>query len=277
MKLGLRIPSIQKRIAARTSLKRVVRHSLGLKAPRGWGWFTNTKKAAYNRVYNRTTFGCGTLILIGLFVLIAGLAFARGGGGGHSSSSGTVHVNGYYKSNGTYVQPHTRTAPDGIKNNNLSYHDGSDRQSSKPTEHISDTDHVDKAPSEHQVNNAIKPEPKSVIQEPTKHIESITTPPDNKTIKSDSNTLKTTTKRSYSSTIKHQRYIRSTNAKRDSHGHIKRSAAAKKQFLKQTGYPKGRRGYVVDHIIPLKRGGRDDPSNMQWQTVQDAKAKDKVE
>jgi hypothetical protein len=40
----------------------VVRHNLGLKAPRGWGWPTNPKKAAYNRVYNRTTIGCGLVL-----------------------------------------------------------------------------------------------------------------------------------------------------------------------------------------------------------------------
>jgi hypothetical protein len=33
----------------------------------------------------------------------------------------------------------------------------------------------------------------------------------------------------------------------------------------------------VDHIIPLKRGGPDVPSNMQWQTIADSKAKDRVE
>ena len=33
-------------------------------------------------------------------------------------------------------------------------------------------------------------------------------------------------------------------------------------------------GYVVDHICPLSCCGRDDPSNMQWQTKADAKAKD---
>jgi len=56
MKFGLRKPSLRKSIAARTSVKRFVRHSLGVKAPRGWGWLTNPKKAAYNRVYSRTTF-----------------------------------------------------------------------------------------------------------------------------------------------------------------------------------------------------------------------------
>lgn len=36
-------------------------------------------------------------------------------------------------------------------------------------------------------------------------------------------------------------------------------------------------GYVVDHIVPLACGGVDDPSNMQWQTVDEGKAKDKWE
>lgn len=55
MKFGVRKPSLRKSLAARTSLKRVVRHNLGLKAPRGYGWLTNPKRAAYNRVYNRTS------------------------------------------------------------------------------------------------------------------------------------------------------------------------------------------------------------------------------
>ena len=36
-------------------------------------------------------------------------------------------------------------------------------------------------------------------------------------------------------------------------------------------------GYVVDHVRPLCAGGPDHTSNMQWQTVQDAKIKDKQE
>jgi hypothetical protein len=57
MKIGLRIPSLKKRIAARTSPARWVRNGLGIKAPRGWGWLTNPRKAAYNRIYNRSSFG----------------------------------------------------------------------------------------------------------------------------------------------------------------------------------------------------------------------------
>jgi hypothetical protein len=64
MKFGIRTPSLRKRIAARTSWKRVLRHSLGVKAPRGYGWLTNPRKAAYNRVYNRTTIGLGKGCLV---------------------------------------------------------------------------------------------------------------------------------------------------------------------------------------------------------------------
>jgi hypothetical protein len=56
MRIGPRMPSLRKRVAARTSWKRYVRHSLGLKAPRGMGWITNPRRAAYNRAYNRLTF-----------------------------------------------------------------------------------------------------------------------------------------------------------------------------------------------------------------------------
>jgi hypothetical protein len=37
MKFGLPTPSLRRMIAARTSPKRYLRQSLGLKAPRGWG------------------------------------------------------------------------------------------------------------------------------------------------------------------------------------------------------------------------------------------------
>ena len=64
---------------------------------------------------------------------------------------------------------------------------------------------------------------------------------------------------------------------RNAHGKIKRSESARRDFMKQTGYPHGRPGYVIDHIRPLSRGGADNPSNMQWQTKAEAKAKDKWE
>jgi hypothetical protein len=54
---------LRKRIAAHTSLKRYVRHTLGFKAQRGWGWLTNPRRAAYNRLYNRTTVGCAVMVV----------------------------------------------------------------------------------------------------------------------------------------------------------------------------------------------------------------------
>lgn len=62
MKFGVRKPSLRKSFAARTSVKRMVRHSLGLKAPRGAGGITNPKKAAYNRVYSRSTLSLWSLL-----------------------------------------------------------------------------------------------------------------------------------------------------------------------------------------------------------------------
>jgi len=47
--------------------------------------------------------------------------------------------------------------------------------------------------------------------------------------------------------------------------------------MRQTGHPHGWPGHVVDHVVPLACGGADSPSNMQWLTVGEATAKDKVE
>jgi len=69
----------------------------------------------------------------------------------------------------------------------------------------------------------------------------------------------------------------SGSVRRGANGRIERSESARHQFMTQTGYPHGRRGYVIDHVVPLACGGADAPSNMQWQTVAEGKAKDKTE
>ena len=71
MKFGFRIPNLNKRIAARTSVKRAIRHNLGLKAPKGMGWITDPKRAAYNKVYNKTSRGCSVVWVVGGGVLYA--------------------------------------------------------------------------------------------------------------------------------------------------------------------------------------------------------------
>jgi hypothetical protein len=70
---------------------------------------------------------------------------------------------------------------------------------------------------------------------------------------------------------------------RDRNGRLERSVAARGSFKRQqpcpaTGKPSGPcPGYVIDHVKPLACGGADAPSNMQWQTIADGKAKDKWE
>jgi hypothetical protein len=62
-----------------------------------------------------------------------------------------------------------------------------------------------------------------------------------------------------------------------------RSAVARRAFMRQHPCPSTGKsygacpGYIVDHIRPLKRGGPDTPGNMQWQTEEAAKAKDRIE
>lgn len=60
MKWGLRKPSLKKSIKARTTgqLKRKVKRSINpLYGKKGMGWVRNPKRALYNKVYNKTTFG----------------------------------------------------------------------------------------------------------------------------------------------------------------------------------------------------------------------------
>jgi hypothetical protein len=62
-----------------------------------------------------------------------------------------------------------------------------------------------------------------------------------------------------------------------------RSASVKREFQLTHPCPADGRtsgacpGYVKDHVLPLACGGPDAVSNLQWQTIRDAKAKDKWE
>ncbi len=61
MKFGLRVPSFRKRLSARLSWKRYARHNLGIKAPKGWGFFLSPKRSLYNWIYNRVSFSLESL------------------------------------------------------------------------------------------------------------------------------------------------------------------------------------------------------------------------
>ncbi len=66
------------------------------------------------------------------------------------------------------------------------------------------------------------------------------------------------------------------NCVRDLSGHISRNPAPVRAFrLKKpcpaTGSVKGPcAGFLVDHIKPLNRGGRDTPDNLRWRTIAQA-------
>jgi len=84
-------------------------------------------------------------------------------------------------------------------------------------------------------------------------------------------------------TVREPRGTYAQGVHRDSHGRIERSAKEKRDFQKSHPCPSTGRasggcpGYVVDHVTPLKRGGADRPENMQWQTIKQAKEKDRTE
>jgi hypothetical protein len=98
-----------------------------------------------------------------------------------------------------------------------------------------------------------------------------------------------TTQRQPRATASHRSRSRSAprgkceSCARTANGRIARSATARREFERERPCPSTDRptaacpGYVVDHVKPLKRGGLDEPGNMEWQTTAAARAKDKVE
>ena len=155
---------------------------------------------------------------------------------------GSEHVRGYYRKNGTYVAPYTRHAPGTAGEVRLS----------SPTTHYT-VPRVDKPPK--APNATLGP----VGERPAKithEYKAALTPRASAAPRSSSG---------------------NPSGQRDANGRIHRSSSARHEFMRLTGYPHGRPGYVIDHIVPLACGGSDSPSNMQWQTIAAAKAKDRTE
>lgn len=64
---------------------------------------------------------------------------------------------------------------------------------------------------------------------------------------------------------------------------FKRSTKARHDFQRANPCPANGNtkgpcpGYVIDHVIPLCANGPDTPENMQWQTIAEAREKDRIE
>ena len=195
-----------------------------------------------------------------VFLLLFALVGTQEALAGSHAHGGTVPVSGYTRSNGTYVAPYVRHAPGTASESHAFSATGG-------------TSVIDSFPSQEQrdrINAAVKEatlprgfssaadRAKAIAKEPPLY-------------RWPQNEIPRPSLRAQS------HYSSMPGVLRNSHGRILRSEWAKHTFMRTTGYPNGRPGYIIDHIIPLKRGGPDDPSNMQWQTTEEAKAKDKWE
>ena len=101
--------------------------------------------------------------------------------------------------------------------------------------------------------------------------------------RSESSHSRAASPKAYHAPREHQHSKAAVGVPRDAKGRIKRDPKAKSEFkhthpCPATGKSGGKcQGFVIDHVNPLKRGGADAPFNMQWQSVEAAKAKDRIE
>jgi len=215
----------------------------------------------------------------------------------HISGSGSVYVHGYTRKDGSFVSPHYRSAPgtaspsagggyrsidvSGAGRSDLSEWAATHRVNSAPPTTKERPSASTSAGSGHSI----------AWSHPSTVPKTVTYPPGSKGIASGNashggahygtGTTHPKTKPSHTTTAGgttgHHAKTYCSTCPRDSHQEIARSETAKRLFMRQKGYSHGRPGYVVDHIKPLACGGRDEPSNMQWQTVEQARLKDKIE
>ena len=191
----------------------------------------------------------------------------RGGSAKGSGSSQPVHVKSYTKKDGTRVEEHERKAAE------------------PKTESRSTTETTTHAPAPIRIytdpvtgRKTITNEPAPLL--PARALPMASTPrivpPTPMTI-APSLTSSPTARRTATAPRSVTSARAASGVTRAANSRIARSEAVKRAFEAQSGYPHGRPGYVVDHIKPLACGGADAPSNMQWQTIAAAKAKDKTE
>jgi 5-methylcytosine-specific restriction endonuclease McrA len=79
------------------------------------------------------------------------------------------------------------------------------------------------------------------------------------------------------------RSTRCAACERDPNGRIARSTAARREFRTSNPCPATGKttgacaGYQIDHRVPLSKGGTDDPTNMEWLSIEQHEAKTAAE
>lgn len=207
---------------------------------------------------------CRLAMVCGIVLaLCSASVFARGGGhsGGHSSS----HIGGHSSS---HKGAHSSSHRSGKSGSHTS------RRSGSRTKHFSSGHSSPRASARAgRVNASSESSVRSYYKKDALSVNSYQAPNKNNGNQDAKATPQTT----------HHNSSYAQGIKRDSHGKIARSQQAKDDFKKLHPCPSTGRssgacpGYVIDHVKPLKSGGADAPSNMQWQTKAEAKSKDKWE
>jgi hypothetical protein len=215
---------------------------------------------------------------------------AKGSRVSSSSSTKTVHVREYTRRDGTVVHAHDRAAPGTAAYSNP---DAGTRTIQSTVEPGLKPRREETKTSLQQLFDSQLSQPLPKLVDPCPNCPPVNRHPDK--AKWDEETLKNywpgrldpvrnspgktyKTAPSYSTVPTYH-----STVERDSHGRFKRSGSAKHTFERTHPCPSTGRttggcpGYVIDHIQALKHGGTDSPSNMQWQTIAAAKAKDRTE
>lgn len=233
------------------------------------------------------------ILLIGCLLLpneLSVLAKGGGGHGGHSGGQGTVHVSSYYRHDGTFVNSYYRSTPGtavgyssvvGISSG--SYGSESTPSYSAPAVYVPPRDPVKEAAVKAETAQRVLKWHQGLADKGHIHgeysmgLRYLRGDGVERNEELGRAWLTKAAKQGHDEAYKTLKNTDYFETKRDENGRIVRSSTARQEFMTQTGFPHGRSGYVIDHIVPLKRGGADSPSNMQWQTTAEAKAKDKWE
>lgn len=164
-----------------------------------------------------------------------------------ADAGGYHHVRGYYRSNGTYVQPHYQTNPDSSRANNWSTRGNVNPFTGEPGTKSEDSavwtsrSEPRPAPARHRIGGRSR-----------WHLSNTTVP-----------VCRASGRFLQRAAWPFRSHRVAAGVQRDSHGRIARSSASRMRFLRSQGLTHTPSGCQVDHVVPLARGGSDTPGNMQ--------------